>query len=197
MEFEKTFDLFMEDIIQSVTPEELEERQKEYGKIQIKAIFELLFKENKMVKNADGTYDVKYVIQLSELMLTSLTELPYRLNNIYGYFLCSLNKLTDLKGCPKKIYNTFTCQNNYLTNLIGGPEYVKGDYYCHHNNLTSLEGCPNIIYGDLICDDNNILTTKGFPTIIERDLRINKLKNGKMFPIEEIRKVCNVKGKII
>jgi len=67
----------------------------------------------------------------------------------------------------------FWCNHNQLTSLEGGPETVDGSFYCSYNQLTSLEGSPETVGGDFDCR-----------------------RNKKKFTVEEVKKVCNVKGKI-
>jgi hypothetical protein len=47
--------------------------------------------------------------------------------------------------------------------------------YCYENNLTSLEGCPSTVGGNFVCGDQ---------------------KSGVRFTEEQVRDVCDVKGKI-
>lgn len=170
--FNIAYNVIIEDIIQSVTPEELKERRKEYGKMRLKLYFDKLIENNKMVKNEDGTYDANADINLRHMNLTSLEDLPYKLNKIDGDFFCANNKLTNLKGFPKTPYKDIMCSNNLLTTLEGCPEIIYGDFYCSGNQLTSLEGCPKKIYGDFYCSGN--------------------MQNE--FTEENIRKICKVIG---
>lgn len=170
--FNQVYNLILEDIIQSVTPEELEDRQKEYSKIRIKTAFDFLVKDNRMIKNGDGSYDVNSVLDLSALNLTSLEDLPYKLNKVHNDFYCSTNNLTSLKGCPKEVNGNFICSNNNLTNLIGAPMTINGDFVCSVNNLTSLEGCPKIVNGNF------------WSTL---------MKNGHTFTRQDISAACKVR----
>ena len=51
---------------------------------------------------------------------------------------------------------------------------VKGNFYCSNNNLTSLEGSPKTVGGNFYCSNNT-----------------------KEFTEEEVRKYCDVKGRIL
>ena len=53
------------------------------------------------------------------------------------------------------------------------PKYVGGDFNCHENKLTSLQYAPKYIGGNFYCH-NNI----------------------KKFTEEEVRAVCDVKGRV-
>lgn len=176
MSFNKTYNLIIEDIIQSVTPEELKNRQSEYPKIRTKAYFDKLIKENKMVKNEDGSYDVNSHIELFNMQLTTLEDLPYKLNIVNGEFDChNHNSLTSLIGGPNIVNGNFICSWNKLKNLIGSPTIVNGNFNCLYNYLTSLEGCPKIIKNSFFYKNP---------------------KYGVKFTEEDVRKVCEVGGTV-
>lgn len=73
----------------------------------------------------------------------------------------------------RNVTGHFVCDNNKLTTLEGSPKIVGGGFYCYHNKLISLDGAPTEVGGDFYCDYNS---TK--------------------FTIEDVKKVCNVKGAI-
>ena len=66
----------------------------------------------------------------------------------------------------------FTFEDNKLTSLEGAPQKVGGSFSCAGNKLTSLEGGPKEVPGYFFCYDNPGNFTE-----------------------EDVRKVCNVKGK--
>ena len=72
-----------------------------------------------------------------------------------------------------KIKGNFSCSRNKLTSLEGCPSKVNGNFNCIYNELTSLEGCPSKVNGDFDCS-----------------------RNPGNFTEEDVRKVCDVKGKI-
>ena len=83
-----------------------------------------------------------------------------------------LKALPDfLSGILVKGY--FSCYNNQLTSLEGSPAEVGGDFSCSYNQLTSLEGAPTEVGGDFYCKNNKVKFTE-----------------------EDVRKVCNVKGRV-
>ena len=89
-----------------------------------------------------------------------------------------LNK-ENLKEFPDYIQfgvvkSYFSCYRNQLTSLRGCPREVHEYFDCSYNNLTSLEGAPREVRGLFDCSKNNIQFTE-----------------------EDVRKVCNVKRKII
>jgi hypothetical protein len=111
-------------------------------------------------------------IDLSNLYLE---ELPSFLTGLHanGNFYCVDNRLTSLRGAPVSVSGSFDCYNNHLTSLQGAPESVGGDFDCANNHLTSLQGAPESVGGDFYCYDNKVKFTE-----------------------EQVRAVCNVKGRI-
>lgn len=172
--FKKTYDIIMEDIIQSVTPKELEERQSAYAKIQLKSLFDNLVKQNLISKNEDGSYDIKCGICLTDMKLSTLTDIPYELHKINGTFDCSYNNFTNLKGCPIIVNQNFYCSFNKLTSLEGCSQIIGKNFVVSNNKLRSLEGCPKHVKGDFYIKNNFYMT------LHDRD----------------IRKVCTVDGKV-
>jgi hypothetical protein len=90
--------------------------------------------------------------------------------NIYRLYLTSL---PEWMGEIDIVNGYFDCSNNLLTSLKGCPKEVKGSFYCSRNKLTSLEGCPKVVKGNFYC-----------------------YGNPRKFTIEDVRKVCDVKGRI-
>jgi len=58
--------------------------------------------------------------------------------------------------------------------LEGAPSSVGRDFYCSENRLTSLDGAPKTISGDFYCYNNPVQFTE-----------------------QQVRAVCDVKGKIL
>ena len=111
-----------------------------------------------------------------ELSNMNLTELPEILKDISvgGHFFCHNNKLTSLINAPKSVDGVFLCSNNKLTSLKGSSVSVGIiNFDCSFNNLTSLEGAPTSVGGAFSCGFNDIKFTE-----------------------EQVRAVCDVKGKI-
>ena len=111
-----------------------------------------------------------------ELSNMNLTELPEILKDITvgGHFFCHNNKLTSLINAPKSVDGVFLCSNNKLTSLKGSSVSVGIiNFDCSFNNLTSLAGAPKTVGGDFSCGFNDIKFTE-----------------------EQVRAVCDVKGKI-
>ncbi len=84
-------------------------------------------------------------------------------------------KLTKLPEILKDITvdGNFFCFNNNLTSLINAPSSVGDDFDCSYNDLTSLAGAPKTVGGFFDCTDNPVKFTE-----------------------EQVRAVCDVKGKV-
>ena len=74
-----------------------------------------------------------------------------------------------------KYFENVDVSNNKLKTLEGlNVKVVDGKFDCSNNKLTSLEGCPYKVSGDFICSGNSTKFTE-----------------------EEVRKYCEVGGKVI
>jgi hypothetical protein len=126
----------------------------------------------------------------------NLTVLPDILKNISvgGNFWCGHNELTSLQGAPKSVIGFFLCSYNNLTSLEGGPVEVGIDFLCSYNNLTSLKGAPETVGVDFDCSYNNLTSLKGAPETVGGDFVC--YNNPVKFTEEQVRTVCNVKGRI-
>ena len=84
-----------------------------------------------------------------------------------------------LKQLPSGLLNDvhvsgyFYCYDNKLISLKGSPKTVGGNFDCSYNKLTSLEGAPSSVDGDFLCGNNSVQFTE-----------------------EQVRAVCNVKGRV-
>jgi hypothetical protein len=109
---------------------------------------------------------------LRQMKLTKLPEI-LRDVNVGGDFVCSRNKLTSLINSPKRVGHSFYCYGNNLTTLEGASEFVGYDFDCSSNiELTSLSGAPKFVGRNFY-----------------------SLRNS--FTEEQIRAVCDVKGKVV
>ena len=146
-----------------------------------------------------------------------LTKLPDILKDITvgGEFDCSGNNLTSLVGAPKIISEDFNCNDNHLTSLEFAPKSVGYSFQCGENLLTSLQGAPKSVSGFFLCSRNKLTTLEGGPVKVGVDFycSYNKLtsltgapktvgrdfycgNNPVKFTREQVRAVCDVKGKI-
>jgi hypothetical protein len=91
--------------------------------------------------------------------------------NISNLFLNSILEMLDFSDIIVEGY--FNCSHNQLKSLEGSPQSVGWNFYCYNNQLKSLEGSPQSVGGDFWCENNL-----------------------KKFTEEEVRKVCDVKGKV-
>jgi len=124
--------------------------------------------EAKLAKNSDGSYSTNGSIDLIDL---NLTEIPFRLKEVLGDFICSHNSIATFKGVfteDSRVGGRFLCEYNKLTSLEGIPDYIGGDFLCIHNELESLEGCPEVIYRDFWCSSNKFTSLKGSPKTVGR-----------------------------
>lgn len=141
----------------------------------LKNKLDYIIKKEMLVLRPDGLYDYKDTLNISNLDIKSLLELPYRFHTINGNFDCSFNKLTSFEGCPVKIKWHFDCSNNKLTTLEGCPVKIKGMFLCSWNQLTSLEGCPKVIYENFSCSNNQLTTLEGGPEQVRGSYYCDKL----------------------
>ena len=112
-------------------------------------------------------------LDLSDLKLTVLPDILKNIS-VGGNFNCSRNNLTKLINAPKFVDGNFWCGNNNLTSLQGASTNVGISFYCNNNKLTSLEGAPKTVGGFFDC-----------------------IGNPGKFTEEQVRAVCDVKGRIV
>jgi hypothetical protein len=168
----------------------------------------------KLKKNEDGSYDCDKDLEVHDRLVEN-GKLIISFNKVNGYFNCSNAQLITLENGPKKVNGWFDCSSNKLTSLEGCPKIVNGDFWCSHNKLKSLKYCPEIVYGSFYCNQNELTSLRHCPEIINGSFLCNHNKltsleycpkqvdghfdcryNSKQFTEEDVRKVCNVKGKI-
>ncbi len=82
----------------------------------------------------------------------------------------------------------------------GIPEYIQfnicdGNFLLRDNQIKSMAGCPRVIKGDFMVDGNKLEDLDGSPEEVEGDYYIKR--NNKKFTIDEVKKVCNVGGRIV
>ena len=176
---------------------------------------------DKMTKNSDGSYN--FSSDIKSLLLIDIDaikdgKLQIKFKEVKGDFECPPS-LTSLEGVPEKVGGSFNCADTNIPSLKGSPKEVGKDFYCNHNrNLTSLEGSPKIIRGDFRCSLTRINSLKGAPEKVDKtfdcssigalnslegapkevggDFNCSQTPKGK-FTVEDVKKVCNVKGNII
>jgi hypothetical protein len=81
----------------------------------------------------------------------------------------------------------------------GIPEYIQfnicdGNFLLRDNQIKSMTGCPKIVRGDFMVDGNKLEDLDGCPEEVKGDFFIKR--NNKKFTIDEIKKICNVGGRI-
>ena len=87
----------------------------------------------------------------------------------------SYKKLTKIPIKFNKISGSFVCSINEITSLKGCPKEVGKHFNCGGNKLTSLHSAPKEVGGDFSCSYQI---------------------NGHKFTIDDVKKVCDVKGDI-
>lgn len=174
----------------------------------------------RMPKNADDTWFFKDVKIDGDFYctwnnLTSLEGCPEEITGVFSCWVnqiesleygpkivgdrysCANNLVKSLKGVPQRINGDFSCEANLLTTLEHGPTYVNGDYDCGSNNLVSFKGIPREIRGGLSLSYNkNLDSLEHFPEFIGENLYVSGCDNFK-FTEAEIRKVCDLRGRLI
>jgi hypothetical protein len=149
-----------------------------------------LFIESNIKKELDDTYTYTGNLDLRNLNLVSLEELPVNITKLYGDLICSCNKLKNLKGCPEFISGTLDCSYNFLESLEGAPLYIGKDFNCNYNKLTdlkyfpqninrnisisnnkinSLQFCPEVVHGNFDCSYNVLESLEGAPSMITKE----------------------------
>ena len=95
--------------------------------------------------------------------------------NIKGNLFLSLKTTKEFPSFIqfKNVFGDFFINGNKFISLRGCPYYIQGDFSCWNNNLDSLEYAPSYVEGFFACDQNRI-----------------------KFTVEDVKKVCNVLGKI-
>ena len=131
------------------------------------------FNPSAILTMKNGVFKGDFVVT-SDMVKDCKLNFPIEMKEVSGRFDCSVVKLTTLEGAPKEVGGNFYCSGNELTNLEGAPEKVGLGFMCHHNKLTSLEGAPKEVGGNFDCSYNT-----------------------RRFTEEEVRAVCDVKGRVI
>ncbi len=111
------------------------------------------------------------------------------MNYIEYMILCTFykNYIIDVEGNV----NLFNCN---LSSIDIQFNNVGGYFNCNFNNLKSLKGCPKIVNGWFGCGYNNLTSLKYCPKTVRKIFDCSH--NSKKITKEEVKKVCDVKGKI-
>ena len=159
-----------------ISEEERQERLRAYPKRYI----EDLIDKGEAKQNSDGSYDVFKNVDIlnifSPLIHSKISKLPLKFKNVDTTFSCSHLGLETLEGCPEYVGGSFFSSSNKLDSLKYGPIHVELNYNCIQNYLENLEGFPKYVGGNLLCFNQY---------------------SGKHFTEEEIRAVCDVRGRVI
>ena len=151
--------------------------------------------------NKDGKYvvDSKSDIMVKNKNITNLTNDLFVWGEVGRDFDCRhCSSLTSLKGTPEKVGGSFRCPYcDSLTSLEGAPKKVGENFNCYWCDLlTSLKGAPKEVGGKFDCKHCESLTSlKGAPKEVGMNFNCYNCKT--QFAEDDVRKVSNVKGKII
>ena len=115
--------------------------------------------------------EVRVKEELDNVKKTKLPDGSWHIHGDLYIFECNLSTLEDLN--VSIVDHDFFCSKNFITDLIGGPKKVGRDFDVSNNLLTSLEGAPKEVSRSFYCS-----------------------KNEKQFTEEEVKAICDVKGKI-
>jgi len=135
-----------------------------------------------------------FIPRRTEDRLERLIKLYIR-NGSKGNLILRQMKLTKLPEILRDVNvgGDFVCSRNKLTSLINSPKSVGHSFYCYGNNLTTLEGASEFVGYDFDCSSNIELTSlSGAPKFVGRNFY--SLRNS--FTEEQIRAVCDIKGKV-
>ena len=102
---------------------------------------------------------------------TKLPDGSWHIHGDLNLHACGLKTLKELN--VSIVDQDFQGCCNFLTDLIGSPKKVGRDFDVSNNLLTSLEGAPKEVSRSFYCS-----------------------KNEKQFTEEEVKAICDVKGKI-
>ena len=129
--------------------------------------------------NTDGKYEVSSTtdVGVTNRHITSLTNGMFIWTTVGGYFNCAMcYSLKSLVGAPKKVGGSFYCDYcAKLESLEGAPKKVGGGFNCSFcGYLKSLDCAPKEVRRNFYC-----------------------LGCAGEFTEDDVKKVSNVKGKII
>lgn len=79
------------------------------------------------------------------------------------------------------------------------PDFIRfnicyGSFINRGHKLFSMIGCPKIVYGDFFVDGNKLQVLTGCPKQVDGDFYIQD--NDNKFTENEVRKICQIKGKL-
>ena len=85
--------------------------------------------------NEDGSVDVNGSLTISD----NMSELPFKLGKLTGYFYADYIGLKTLKNCPTTVGEFFSVEGNCLDSLLFSPIEVEGVFYCRENPVNFTE----------------------------------------------------------
>ena len=131
--------------------------------------------------------------------ITGFCFVWFQWGEVGGFFSCSFcNSLKTLEGAPKKVGGHFNCVNCIsLETLEGAPKETGMHFNCQGcDSLKNLEGSPEKVGLDFYCQGcKSLKSLKGAPKEVERFFYC--FNCGGQFTEDDVKKVSNVKNKII
>lgn len=136
-------------------------------------------------------------LDLSEMNLDKIPEILKGIT-LDGSLNVGVNpKIKTLENSPSKIMGSFRCHSTGISDFVGGPEYVGRGMYCYHcPKFKSFVGSPKHIgpSGFTVVVEHRLDSIDGIPEVIEGDFNI--FASSVNFTEQDIRKICDVNGKI-
>ena len=149
---------------------------------------------------------------MKEIIYTSILEFERGKNPFDSLGLGKMREITEwidqyVYKAQYRVNRDFTIDiikndfivTGYMPKITEFPVFIKfnecfGSFLLRENVLLDLTGSPRIVHGDFMVDGNKLTTLDGCPQKVEGDFYIQK--NTKKFTIEEIKKKCEISGKI-
>ena len=122
-------------------------------------------------------------------------KIPIPFYSVRGDFNAQGCGLLTLQGSPKIVGASFNCMANSLTSLEYSPKHVGFNFYATYNKLESLRGCTEKIGGSFEISADNLTSLQYAPKEVLGDFFI--FQNDNRFSEDDVRKVCNVHGKVV
>ena len=170
------------------------------------SLIEDFIKENYEIKHGNLQFKKKgdkYIVSTKGIVLvknnniTALTNGLFEWGEVKSFYCVGCTSLQSLKGAPKKAGWNFSCvECTSLQSLKGAPKEVGGYFYCYYcASLKDLKGSTEKVGMSFDCNDcTSLKSLEGAPKKVGRSFYCQRC--GTKFTEEDVRLVCDVKGKI-
>lgn len=105
-----------------------------------------------------------------------------------------INNIQDLSGI-KVVVGDVKIQNSRIRTFIFDLDEVTGNFFCFNDSLISLKGSPKYVGGIFDCGQNNLNSLEFAPKEVGEFFICTD--NAIKFTVDDVKKVSNVRGKII